>query len=110
MTAGPNQQRRRYARQMRLANVGPSGQAKLCMAKVAIRSEGFVGAIERRYVLAAGMTETETEPTVDPRRLDAAADVETLGLRHAAAREVAEGALRALAAIRLALEDEDGAR
>lgn len=104
-TESDRQLRRLYERQVRLADIGASGQAKLCAAKVAIRSQGFVRTIEHRYALAAGMTDTEGEPTVDPSRVDAAADVGTLGLRHPEAREVAEGALRALAAIRVALGD-----
>jgi hypothetical protein len=99
---------RRYERQRRLADIGASGQAKLCAATVVIRSQGFVRTIEERYALASGMTElgmTEPAPapTVAPERVDAAANVDALGFRHAAAREVAEGALRALAAIRIAL-------
>ncbi len=97
---------RRYERQTRLADIGASGQAKLCAATVVIRSQGFVRAIEERYALASGMSEsgmTEPAPTVAPERVDAAANVDALGFRHTAAREVAEGALRALAAIRIAL-------
>jgi molybdopterin/thiamine biosynthesis adenylyltransferase len=96
--------RRRYGRQSRLADVGESGQAKLCAAKVAIGSSGFVRTIEHRYVVGAGMTATEATPTVDPDHVERAANVASLGLRHAPAREVAEGALRALVAIRAALE------
>lgn len=104
MTTGADHlQRRRYERQTRLADIGPGGQAKLCAAKVAIRSQGFARTIERRYVVSSGMTESATETTVDPSRVDRAADVTALGLRNAPARDVAEGALRALAAIRLAL-------
>jgi len=104
MTTRPDRPDRRFARQIRLADIGSSGQAKLCAAKVAIRSQGFVRTIEQRYALTAGLSDTEAEPTIDPARVDADADAAALGLRHSAAREVAEGALRALAAIRLALE------
>jgi hypothetical protein len=97
------QRRRRYTRQIRLADVGEDGQAKLRAAKVAICSRGFARTIEHRYVVFAGMTETEATPTVDPSRVDDLADLAALGLRHEPAREVAEGALRALAAIRIAL-------
>ena len=97
------QRRRRYTRQIRLVDVGEDGQAKLCAAKVAISSRGFTRTVEHRYIVFAGMTDTEATPTVDPSRVADLADVGALGLRHDAAREVAEGALRALAAIRIAL-------
>lgn len=89
--------KRRYSRQIRLAEIGEDGQAKLCAATVAIPSSGFVRTIERRYVCRAGMSVTEGANGASP--ADHAA-VASLGLRHAPAREVAEGALRALAAIR----------
>lgn len=98
--------RQRYGRQTRLAEIGPSGQAKLSAAKVAVCSSGFVRTIEHRYVLGAGMTPreadegTEAVPSVDPAEVDRLADVASLGLRHGPAREVAEGSLRALVAIR----------
>jgi len=96
-------QRRRYERQIRLADVGERGQAKLCAAKVAIGSQGFARTVEHRYVVSSGMSDTDADPTVDPALVARVADVMPLGLRHAPAREVAEGALRALAAIRIAL-------
>lgn len=103
MTSLGGPSRRLWERQIRLVDVGASGQEKLCAATITIGSRGFVGAIERRYALSAGMTEAEATPTVAPSRIDAAVDVTALGLRHAPARELAEGALRALAAIRIAL-------
>ena len=45
----------------------------------------------------------EGAEAVSPAHVDRAADIASLGLRHAPAREVAEGALRALAAIRSVL-------
>ncbi len=102
MTASADQ-KRRYSRQTRLAEIGERGQAKLCAATVAIQSSGFVRTIEHRYVCRAGMTVTEGAPTVSPAHVDRAADIASLGLRHGPAREVAEGALRALVAIRSVL-------
>jgi molybdopterin/thiamine biosynthesis adenylyltransferase len=99
----PASDQRRYSRQTRLAEIGPSGQAKLCEAKVAIRSLGHVRTIERRYATASGMVETEATPTVAPAIVERDAAVERLGFRHAASRDVAEGALRALVAIRATL-------
>ena len=105
MTTGADPRQRRYERQTRLADIGLGGQVKLCAAKVAIRSQGFARTIEHRYVVASGMTESAAETTVDPSRVDRTADVTALGLRNDAARDVAEGALRALSAIRIALGD-----
>jgi hypothetical protein len=95
---------RRYGRQMRLPEIGQGGQGKLCAAKVAVSSTGFVRTIEERYVRLAGMQVAEDEASVDPESGDVSADVTSLGLRHPPAREVAEGALRALIAIRTVLE------
>ena len=61
MTTGADHRQRRSERQIRLADIGPGGQAKLCAAKVAIRSQGFARTIERRYVVRAGMTESAAE-------------------------------------------------
>jgi hypothetical protein len=47
-----------------------------------------------------GASPSEAAPTVDPAAVDRLANVAALGLRHAPAREVAEGSLRALVAIR----------
>ena len=105
MTQLDPRHRRRYERQIRLADVGERGQAKLCAAKVAIGSQGFARTIEHRYVVSAGMSDTDADPTVDPALVDRVAIVEALWLRHPAARDVAEGALRARAAVRLALGD-----
>lgn len=92
---------RRYTRQVRLPEIGPAGQEKLCAAKVAACRSGFAAVIEERYVRLAGM-----QVAPDGTRVDA--DAGGLGLRHEAAREVAEGALAALAALRAALTLPEG--
>lgn len=94
---------RRYSRQTRLREVGAEGQERLCAAAVRLGSSGAVRAVEERYVRAAGMHVDDARPTVDPARVDREADPAPLGLRHAPAREVGEGALRALVAIRAVL-------
>ncbi|MBX3264773.1 MAG: hypothetical protein KF782_34195 [Labilithrix sp.] len=101
----PAEQTRRYSRQTRLAEIGPSGQARLAAARVSLGGAGFAGEIERRYVVAAGMQVASGDPTIDPAARGRAGDVTALGLRHEAAREVAAGALRALGAIRSALAE-----
>lgn len=96
--------RRRYGRQIRLADVGEAGQAKLCAAHVVLGGAGFARDIEERYVRAAGMNVVAPEDAGAPARARAVeVDVTALGFRHESTREVAEGALRALVAIRAAL-------
>ena len=94
MTANDRQLARRFERQTRLADIGADGQAKLCAAKVSTSSSGFAAVIEERYLTAAGVAVSGDGAT--PGASKALPD---LGLRHAAAREVGDGALRALAAI-----------
>lgn len=83
--------RRRFTRQLRLAEIGDAGQAKLLEARVRASSD-----VERAYLELAGVAVADDGATheVDP---------DALGLRHPAAREVGESALRALAAIRAIL-------
>lgn len=95
---------RRHGRQIRLADIGAEGQARLCASSVVLRSDGLTRAVEERYVRSSGIDIVDAAPTVDPARIDHDADASALGMRHAPAREVAEGALRALAAFRAALQ------
>jgi molybdopterin/thiamine biosynthesis adenylyltransferase len=85
--------RLRYGRQIRLPEIGDEGQARLLAASVPLGGEGFVRTIEERYVRLAGAATAEAAGTTT-------VDVASLGLEHPAAREVGEGALRALVAIR----------
>ena len=88
--------RRRYTRQIRLAEVGDAGQEKLLAAEVRPGASGFAREVESTYLGLAGVRVTEAGAREE-------VDVATLGLEHDAAREVGEGALRALAAIRAIL-------
>lgn len=81
----------RFTRQIRLADVGESGQAKLSAARVALRTEGFARTIEEAYLRAAGVNVVDGDGQL--------AKVD-LGLRHTAASEVADGAFAALVTIR----------
>ena len=92
--------RRRYSRQIRLSEIGIDGQTTLCAARVALVGDGFARTIEERYLRRAGVQTVDDRRTVAP---DDATSLTSLGLRHAAAREVGAGALRALAGIRSAL-------
>lgn len=87
--------RLRYTRQIRLPEIGEAGQARLAAAAIAPSGAGDARAIEVTYLRLAGVGAVRDDET-------AARDVDpsTLGVRDPAAREVAEGALRALAALR----------
>lgn len=94
----------RFSRQIRLADVGESGQAKLEAAHVVPRTHGFARTIEVAYLRAAGVPVSPEagghaagSPGATP------AESADLGLRNEAAREVAEGAYAALLAMRDAL-------
>ncbi|HEY8080431.1 MAG TPA: hypothetical protein VIF62_40150 [Labilithrix sp.] len=82
----------RHKRQMRLAEIGERGQARLEAAEVCVG-----GDVARAYLRLAGVKVVENGEPVS-------ADVSSLGLRHAEARAVGEGALLALVAMRGILE------
>jgi len=81
----------RFARQMKLKEVGPDGQAKIATAEVMVAA-GFAGSVEAKYLAAAGVRKIEisSQTLADPRfdSLDPAA------------REVALGAHAAIVAIK----------
>ncbi|MBX3230241.1 MAG: hypothetical protein KIT84_24585 [Labilithrix sp.] len=87
----------RYGRQVRLADVGAAGQARIEATRTGLATHGFARAIEERYLRAAG-AQVEDAP--------AAAAIPDLGLRHDAARDVAAGAYAALLVLRRAVRDE----
>ncbi|MFO0741291.1 MAG: hypothetical protein U0270_35675 [Labilithrix sp.] len=86
----------RFTRQIRLVDVGEAGQARLEAARVAPRTEGFARSVEETYLRAAGVG-------LGPGAPAAGSTAPDLGLRHAAAREVADGAYAALVAMRRVL-------
>src|SRR5262245_10816750 len=88
----------RYGRQMRLPEIGEQGQAKLCATEVPLRTTGLSRVIEERYLVRAGLKATASSATDTT-----APEVDELGLRNEAAREVAQGALAALSSIRAVL-------
>ena len=95
--------RLRHGRQSRLPEIGETGQARLCEAKIALRSEGFARTIEERYVRGFGAS------PIAPEHGDIGgallAGVEMLGIEHEAAREVGQGALDALVALKAILDE-----
>jgi len=85
----------RYTRQIRLRDVGLEGQARLEAATATLVCTGFAREIEEIYLRNAGVQVSGAQPGAQP--------VADLGLRHAAARDVAAGAFAALVAMRAAL-------
>lgn len=82
-----------YTRQVRLPEVGEAGQARLAAATAPLGAAGFARTIEAKYLERAGLATVESGTP-------ASVDVASLGLQNEAAREVGEGALRALAVLR----------
>lgn len=86
----------RYVRQMRLAEVGADGQARLLAAEVDLPADGLRSEIASRYLRLAGVKVRLGEGRASAPMVD-------LGLVNPAARDVGEGALHALVALREAL-------
>ena len=90
----------RYARQVRLHEVGPSGQASIERSRAVVR--GREGAsIEREYLLRAGVGSVSSDP-------DAPADPfsHAGAFRYAVTRDFAAGAFRALSHLRGAIASD----
>jgi hypothetical protein len=90
----------RHGRQVRLREVGVVGQERLGATCAALGGDGEARLVERAYLLAAGADVRDGDGTGAP-PLPAA--WESLGLRNAGAREVGEGAMRALCTFRQAV-------
>lgn len=86
--------RLRFTRQIRLPEIGEAGQARLDAAQVSLSAKDEdAQALELGYLQAAGVTVVEGERELP-------VDVDALGLKDPAARAVADGALRALVAMK----------
>ena len=103
-----------HTRQIRLADVGIEGQARIDASRPVLGGEGFVREVERLYLECAGARPVDAARSADgmvAHRNDMIAShtdmTETVrkALRHRPARDVAEGAMRALVSLRRALED-----
>ncbi len=87
---------RRYARQARLGEIGEAGQARLSASTLDVPRAGLSSEIEARYLARAGVRVTRsTEGAASP-ELGPAIDRD---FADPASRDVAEGALRAVARI-----------
>lgn len=94
----------RYSRQIRLPEIGEHGQARLSSSEVRPSATGFARVVEALYLAHAGVRVVEGSD--DPAgATDVEAPLASLGLRHTAAREIADGALRALDTIRGIVDD-----
>lgn len=91
--------RLRFTRHTRLAEIGENGQARLSASLVPLATTDFAGEMEARYLRGAGVMIATTANAARQRR--PAVD---LGIENAEAREVAEGALAALVALKAILE------
>ncbi len=91
----------RFTRQSRLAEVGASGQARICAAHVSISSAGFAGEVEAKYLAAAGVGDVTPRAEQEPKSSHFPDEFASLD---PAAREVAEGAYAALVSLRKVLE------
>ena len=89
----------RYGRQIRLAEIGEAGQARLDASEVVPRAVGVARDIEMTYLKRAGAKVLDN-PEANADATAHAAALATLGIRDSEARLVAEGALRALEAMR----------
>lgn len=102
----------RHTRQVRLAEVGESGQARLDASEVVLGGAGDAREVEALYLRLAGVQVREAHATMSaktkakakPEDKSVALVLAALGVRDRAARDVADGALRALVAMRTILE------
>lgn len=94
---------RRTTRQVRLAEVGEDGQARLLATRTVVSGGDLVADVEARYLARAGVTVERRE---EPSAAASTASDEVVGYRFVdpAARDVARGASRAIAHIVSALE------
>ena len=107
----------RYGRQIRLPEIGEEGQARLEASEVVLGGADDARAVEAMYLRFAGVKVREAHGTASakakakarPDEKVATEALKALGLRDVAARDVADGAMRALVAMR-AILDVDGAK
>ena len=108
----------RYARQVKLAEVGEAGQRRIAESGCTVTGHGTAAIVEARYLVGAGFGRViveDEEVARSAKEVDASIDVSVAGASghrsekaaleafvglHPAARDVALGAYRALAAIR----------
>jgi hypothetical protein len=104
--------RTRYGRQIRLPEIGEAGQARLLASDVVLGGSGEVRTVEAAYLARAGVRVIDDAKAEAKAKAKAAANgadklhgdaLASLGLKDSIAREVGDGALRALLALRAIL-------
>jgi hypothetical protein len=89
----------RFARQIRVPEIGLDGQERLCQATALLGGAGLAGELERTYLKRCGVRLAResragsSDVSIDELR-------NHLGIRHEVAAEIAEGSLRALMVVR----------
>jgi hypothetical protein len=106
----------RHGRQIRLPEIGEAGQERLYASEVVLQSAGDAREVEAAYLVRSGVRvvdDASAATALEARSASSTAYADTfaaLGMRDRAARDVAEGALRALVAMRSALGIEGDAQ
>jgi hypothetical protein len=96
----PTKNLARYGRQIRVVEIGEAGQARLAASLVVLQGQGFVREVEETYLRLAGVPiALLAAPPADAVATNDLLPVDA-SFEHEAAREVAEGAWRALVAMR----------
>ncbi len=99
----------RHGRQIRLAEIGAAGQDRLEAAEAVLGGAHDAREIEATYLRQAGMKVREAHPSAaartraKPYEKVAIEALRALGIRDPAARDVGDGAMRALIAMRTVL-------
>jgi hypothetical protein len=110
----------RHGRQIRLPEIGEAGQERLSASEVVLQGEGDAREVEAAYLARSGVRVIDDAAAAAKASAKAGANgdakiyadaLASLSMRDTAARDVAEGALRALLAMRklLAIEGDGGA-
>lgn len=110
----------RHGRQIRLPEIGEAGQERLSASEVVLQAAGDAREVEAAYLARAGVRVVDDASAAAAARARSEAEglpdhgevLATLGIRDASVRDVADGALRALIAMRkvLGIEGGGGAR
>jgi len=91
----------RYGRQIRLLEIGEAGQERLLASEVAAGGKYDAREVEVAYLVGAGVQVKDADAEVDAKaEAEAKAQAKALGVKDPAVREVADGAMRALLAMR----------
>lgn len=99
----------RHGRQIRLPEIGAEGQDRLDATEAVLGGAHDAREIEATYLRQAGLKVREAHPSAaararaKPDEKVAASALRELGMRDPAARDVADGAMRALIAMRTVL-------